>query len=134
MTDCWSVTTTLDHNQKLPHDSGTTCYKLGFGQIVGSLIYLTITWPDLSYLFDNMFAFSSGRIMHNWKDKEYSVRFQGFFNHLTKNVIPLSHVLKDSMEKLKISPCHKIEFLQYLANVINLRHVCYHKINNSCFW
>ena len=26
---------------------------------------------------------------------------RGFFNHFTKNVIPVSHVLKNSMEKLK---------------------------------
>ena len=57
----------------------------------------------------NMFAFRSGRIAHNWKDKEYSVGLKGLFNHLTKKVIPVSHVLKYSMEKLKISPCRKIE-------------------------
>ena len=41
----------------------------------------------------NTFAFKSGRIALIWKDREYSFRFQGFLSNLTKNVIPVSHVL-----------------------------------------
>ena len=41
----------------------------------------------------NTFAFRSGRIVLIWKDREYSFRFQGFLSNLTKNVIPVSHVL-----------------------------------------
>ena len=41
----------------------------------------------------NTFAFRSGRITLIWKDMEYSFRFQGFLSNLTKNVIPVSHVL-----------------------------------------
>ena len=46
------------------------------------------------YVFiKNTFAFRSGRIALIWKDREYSFRFQGFLSNLTKNVIPVSHVL-----------------------------------------
>ena len=51
MTECKPVTTPLDRNLKLDADSGTTeCETTFYRQLVGSLIYLTITWPDLSYL------------------------------------------------------------------------------------
>ena len=43
MTNSQVVSTPLDRNQKLHHDSGSTCDEVCFRQIVGSLIYLTIT-------------------------------------------------------------------------------------------
>ena len=50
MTKCKSVATSLDRNLKLDANSGTTkCEPTHYGQLVGSLIYPTITWPDLSY-------------------------------------------------------------------------------------
>ena len=49
MTECKSVSTPLDMNVKLRSDSGITCDSKRFQQIVGTLIYLTITRPDLSY-------------------------------------------------------------------------------------
>ena len=49
MTKCRSVSTPLDQNLKLPHKLGAPCDEKRFQQIVGSLIYLTITRPDPSY-------------------------------------------------------------------------------------
>ena len=49
MADCKSVSTPLDRTVKLRPDSGKVCNPTRFRQIVGSLIYLTITRPDLSY-------------------------------------------------------------------------------------
>ena len=49
MTDCKSISTPLDRTVKLRPDSGKICNPTRFRQIVGSLIYLTITRPDLSY-------------------------------------------------------------------------------------
>ena len=49
MADCKSVSTPLDRTVKLRPDSGKVCDPMRFRQIVGSLIYLTITRPDLSY-------------------------------------------------------------------------------------
>ena len=49
MTDCKSVSTPLDRTVKLRPDSGKACDPRRYQQIVRSLIYLTITRPDLSY-------------------------------------------------------------------------------------
>ena len=50
MTECKSSTTPLNRNLKLDVDSGTReCEPTFYRQLVGSLIYLTITQPDLSY-------------------------------------------------------------------------------------
>ena len=50
MTECKSVATPLDRNLKLDANSGTTeCEPTQYRQLIGSLIYLTITRPDLSY-------------------------------------------------------------------------------------
>ena len=48
MADCKSVSSPLDKTVKLRPDSGKVCDQIRFRQI-GSLIYLTITRPDLSY-------------------------------------------------------------------------------------
>ena len=51
MTQFKPITTPLDRNLKLDVESGTTkCEPTIYRQLVGSLIYLTITRPDLSYL------------------------------------------------------------------------------------
>ena len=50
MTDCQSVTTPLDKNQNLRHNSTLTGDEKWCQQIVRSLICLTITQPNLSYL------------------------------------------------------------------------------------
>ena len=50
MAECKSVATPLDRNFKLDADSGTNaCEPTQYRQLIGSLIYLTITRPDLSY-------------------------------------------------------------------------------------
>ena len=49
MTDCRPIATPLDKNLKLCSDLGTACNETRSQQIVGSLIYLTITRPDLNY-------------------------------------------------------------------------------------
>ena len=49
MADCKSISTPLDRTVKLHPDTGKVCDLTRFRQIVGSLIYLTITRPDLSY-------------------------------------------------------------------------------------
>ena len=48
MTECKSVSTPLHRNMLCP-DSGKACDLKRFQQIVESLIYLTITQPDLNY-------------------------------------------------------------------------------------
>ena len=62
-----------------------------------------------------MFAFTSGRIVDKWKNKEYSVLFWGFLVISQNTFIRVSHVLEDLMKKLKISPFGKIENYQNLA-------------------
>ena len=48
--ECKYVATPLDRNLKLDVDFGTTrCEPTQYQQLIGSLIYLTITRPDLSY-------------------------------------------------------------------------------------
>jgi hypothetical protein len=49
MADCESISTPLDRTIKHRLDSGKVCDPTRFRQIVGNLIYLTITRPDLSY-------------------------------------------------------------------------------------
>jgi hypothetical protein len=49
MAECKPISTPLDRTVKLRSDSGKVCNPTRFRQIVGSLIYLTITRPDLSY-------------------------------------------------------------------------------------
>ena len=49
MAECKPISTPLDRTVKLRPDSGKVCDPTRFRQIVGSLIYLTITRPDLSY-------------------------------------------------------------------------------------
>ena len=46
---CQSVSTPLHQNLKLCHDSGEAYNEKRFRQTVGSIIYLTIRRPDLSY-------------------------------------------------------------------------------------
>ena len=49
---CKSVATPLDRNLKLDANSDTAvCETTQYRQLIGSLIYLTITRPDLSYPF-----------------------------------------------------------------------------------
>ena len=50
MADCKSISTPLDRTVKIHPDSGKSCEPKRFRQIVRSLIYLTITRPDLTYL------------------------------------------------------------------------------------
>ena len=49
MANCKSISTPVDRNMKLRRDSGQACDATRFQQIVGNLIYLTITRTDLSY-------------------------------------------------------------------------------------
>ena len=58
MTECESVANPLDQNLKLDANSSTIeCEPTHIRQLVGSLIYLTITWPDLSYPVDLLSQF-----------------------------------------------------------------------------
>ena len=51
MIECKSVATPLDRNLKLDANSGTIeCESTHYRQLVGSLIYLTMTRPDLNYM------------------------------------------------------------------------------------
>jgi hypothetical protein len=49
MAECKPISTPLDRTVKHRPDSGKVCDPTRFRQIVGNLIYLTITRPDLSY-------------------------------------------------------------------------------------
>ena len=49
MAYCKPISTPLDRTVKLRPDSRKVCSPMRFRQIVGSLIYLIITLPDLSY-------------------------------------------------------------------------------------
>ena len=50
MAECKYVATPLNRNLKLDADSGTDeCEPTQYRQLIGSLIYLTITRPDLNY-------------------------------------------------------------------------------------
>ena len=61
MADYKSISTPLDRNVNLPLDSGRACDPTWFREIVGSLIYLTITRSDLSYLVGLISQFMSQR-------------------------------------------------------------------------
>ena len=51
MADCKGMVTPLEQNVKLQIDAGTEIENVTmYRQMVGSLIYLTITRPDLSYV------------------------------------------------------------------------------------
>ena len=58
MKNCKSISTPLERNVKLHHESGTVCDMKRFREVVGSL-YLSITWPDLSYPVDLIGKFMS---------------------------------------------------------------------------
>ena len=58
MKNCKSISTPLERNVKLHHESGTVCDMTRFREVVGSL-YLSITWPDLSYPVDLIGKFMS---------------------------------------------------------------------------
>jgi hypothetical protein len=49
MADCKSILTPLDRTIKHRPDSGKVCDPTRFRRIIGNLVYLTITRPDLSY-------------------------------------------------------------------------------------
>jgi hypothetical protein len=49
MADCKAISTPPDRTVKHRPDSGKVCDPTRFRQIVGSLIYLTITRPNLNY-------------------------------------------------------------------------------------
>ena len=49
MANCKPISTPLGRNMKLRQGLGNACDATRFRQFVGNLIYLTITWPDLSY-------------------------------------------------------------------------------------
>ena len=50
MAECKSVATPLNRNLKLDADSAIkACESTQYRQLIGRLIYLTITRPDLSY-------------------------------------------------------------------------------------
>ena len=50
MAECKPVATSIDRNLKLDADSGTAaCESTQYQQLIESLIYLTITRPDLGY-------------------------------------------------------------------------------------
>lgn len=50
MTDCKPIAMPLDQNLKLRADAGQVLEDVTmYRKIVGSLIYLTISWPDMSY-------------------------------------------------------------------------------------
>ena len=50
LTECKPVSTPLDRNLKIVADSGmAVCDLTKYRQLIGNLIYLTITRPDLSY-------------------------------------------------------------------------------------
>ena len=59
MVDCKPISTPMDKNVKLRRDSKKSCDPTRFRQIVGSLIYLTITRSDLSYLVGRISQFMS---------------------------------------------------------------------------
>ena len=65
MTDCRFVSTPLDRNLKLRPDLGAAYNEKRFWQIVGSLIYLTITRPDLSYPMGVIIQFMQRPIVEN---------------------------------------------------------------------
>ena len=61
MTECEPVANPLDQNLKLDDDSGTKeCKPTKYRQLIGNLIYLTITRPDLSYSVVLLDAETSG--------------------------------------------------------------------------
>ena len=56
------MSTPLDQNLKLDADSGTDeCEPTQYRQLIGSLIYLTITRPNLSHLLSLLSQFMQNR-------------------------------------------------------------------------
>ena len=67
MVECKSVATPLDQNLKLDADSRTTaCELTQYRQLIESLIYLTITRPDLSYPVGLLSNSCKHRIIFIW--------------------------------------------------------------------
>ena len=52
---CKPVTTPMEVNIKLTQDDGESLEDLEFyRRLIGKLLYLTITWPDLSYAVNRL--------------------------------------------------------------------------------
>ena len=67
MAECKYVATPLDRNLKLDVDSDTkACEPTQYRQLIKSLIYLTITRPDLSYLSVSLANSCKHRVIFTW--------------------------------------------------------------------
>ena len=76
MEQCRSATTPLQQNLKLCSDDGTkevdaTMYR----QLVGSLIYLTTTRPDLAYSVSMLSQFMSKQLESHWVAEKIMLRY-----------------------------------------------------------
>ena len=69
------IITYLPHGQQLRPDSGKVCDPMRFRQIVGSLIYLTITRPDLSYLVGVVSQFMVRPIVEHLQCMQHILRY-----------------------------------------------------------
>lgn len=76
MEQCKTAATPLQQNLKLSSDDGTkqvdaTLYR----QLVGSLIYLTTTWPDLAYSVSVLSQFMSRPLDSHWNAAKCVLRY-----------------------------------------------------------
>ena len=108
MTDCRLVSTPLDRNLKLRPDLGAAYNEKRFWQIVGSLIYLTITRPDLSYPMGVIIQFmqeASSQVNHNLhteassRNPKFLVKAISLKNH---NLLFLLIYYSNHLHKIKL--------------------------------
>ena len=66
MTDLKPISTPLNRKLKLHANFDTSCEPTQYRQTIGSLIYLTITWPDLNYLVSLLRQFMQSHTTHTW--------------------------------------------------------------------
>lgn len=69
------LSTPADLNSRLTHDGEPFHDPTLFRQIVGSLQYATITWPDITYAVNRVCQFMHSPTTHHWQATKRILRY-----------------------------------------------------------
>ena len=98
MTECKSISTPLDQNLKLRLNSGKACDQKRFRHIVRSLIYLTITRPDLSYPVGIFSQFMAWPTVEHLQCAEHILSYVSGYNR----------AVRSSTESIRMKRVHRM--------------------------